>query len=295
LEPGWSRKFIFAWVPVAAPWNGAVNDFNTVAGGTLVASADQDTDLGGGLEFECAGCNPSLEDRKTRRGRGVNKITKFAGNLLSKLPGEVTKTMMTFPSMYWLMPRVDHSHKKPTDVSYLSVTTGGKTKTYAASEVHEYFEDVLHNHPGAQMLRYATDHPTTTDPGVPVHCVYSYNLPTDVNVEVTFANEDDLDPESMKIQLGDGDGTVPTVGSLDVCTRWKSTVRTYTLPGVVHSAMYNVQQVADVLLAVATEDEASLEAWTSPKPDDIRFMSAKGEIEVRDVTDDLFDVNMPEP
>lgn len=132
---------------------------------------------------------------------------------------------------------------------------------------------------------------TTTDPGVPVHCIFSHNLPTDRYVTLTTgAGEKRNEVKNRQIELSDGDGTVSVEGSLDVCTRWDSTVKTYKVPGIVHRYLMEVEQAADVIVAVATDNKDAWSAWTAPKPSNIRFMSGNGDIEVKDVTDSLYNV-----
>lgn len=114
----------------------------------------------------------------------------------------------------------------------------------------------------ADMMAYALTQPTTADPGVPVHCVIPLNVKTPELLDM----ESDLKVAS--IQYGDGDGTVHA-SSLQVCSRWKSTVKTYTMPDVLHGGSIMTEQSFDILVAVATDDTATWQAWTPPKKFDV--------------------------
>lgn len=120
------------------------------------------------------------------------------------------------------------------------------------------------------MMEYSLEVDTTSDPGVPVHCIYSHNVQT-FNWLKMSKNHDDSHHEDVgntRFIMDDGDQTVDH-SSLEVCDRWESTLKTYKVPGVAHSSMLNVEQVLDVIIAVATEDQATLDAWTPPKYSEI--------------------------
>jgi len=63
----------------------------------------------------------------------------------------------------------------------------------------------------------------------------------------------------------DGDGIV-TNQSLEVCRRWNSTVGVYNFPNVMHAGLIMVKQAVDLLIAIFTEDEGTLQNWTQPNP-----------------------------
>jgi len=69
--------------------------------------------------------------------------------------------------------------------------------------------------------------------------------------------------EQAMITLDDGDGTVDA-NSLEVCTRWPSTVKVYRVPGVIHSGLLDVDQVIDIVEFVATNNEKKLRDWKEP-------------------------------
>lgn len=142
-------------------------------------------------------------------------------------------------------------------------------RTYKASELPELYRE-LGQEMHAQMMEYSLTIDTTSDPGVPVHCVYSHNVQTFNGLNLAAKKEND--PEELVnnvISMDDGDQTVDHA-SLEVCDRWASTVKTYRVNGVAHSSMLNVEQVLDVLAAVATEDQATLDNWTAPDYPDVK-------------------------
>jgi len=103
------------------------------------------------------------------------------------------------------------------------------------------------------------------DPGVPVHCIFSHNVQT--FSKIAFNTSEDTD-HALAI-LDDGDQTVNSA-SLEVCTRWRSTVKVYRVPGVKHAGTLDVDQIIDVIEAVATNDKAKWSEWKSPDIADIK-------------------------
>lgn len=143
-----------------------------------------------------------------------------------------------------------------------------ESRTYRASEIPELLREVgQEDH--ARMMEYALTIDTTSDPGVPVHCIYSHNIQTfnGLNMATNGDNKQEV-LEGNRFLMDDGDQTVDHA-SLEVCDRWDSTVKSYKVAGVAHSSMLNVDQVLDVIIAVATEDQATLEDWTPPKYSEI--------------------------
>merc|ERR1719326_195347 len=135
-----------------------------------------------------------------------------------------------------------------------------KSRTYRASELPELFRE-LGEEEHAQMMEYSLTIDTTSDPGVPVHCIFSHNVQTFNELSLS-ANRDNAEKEEVEANvftMDDGDQTVDH-NSLEVCTRWASTVKSYKIPGVAHSSMLGVEQVIDVVVALATEDQATLDA-----------------------------------
>merc|ERR1712182_5743 len=107
-------------------------------------------------------------------------------------------------------------------------------------------------------MEYALTQSTTTDPGVPVHCIISHHIQTYKSLE--FRNTEAKD---AIVNLGDGDQTVHS-DSLEVCVRWPSTKKVYKIPGVKHGSMLDVGQVVDVLQALALDDEKAWRDWKEP-------------------------------
>jgi len=144
-----------------------------------------------------------------------------------------------------------------------------KMRTLKASEIPELLHNIGRHNEGA-MMKFALQVVTTTDPGVPVHCILSHNVQT---FSYLYSNTSaDLDQES--IVLDDGDQTVDAL-SLEVCTRWPSTVKTYRVPGVRHGSMYDIKQVNDIIVALATNDTDAWSAWMEPKISELIYTSNK--------------------
>jgi len=132
-------------------------------------------------------------------------------------------------------------------------------KEYRASELPEFFR-MVGREESAQMMEYAlTSGSTTSDPGVPVHCIYSHNVQT--FIANAFSTMEDTD-EAI-VTIGDGDGTVD-IESLEVCARWASTEKVYKVPNVLHVQGLRVKQILDVIVAVALNDVEALRAWDEP-------------------------------
>eukprot|EP00811_Abedinium_folium_P037225 NODE_9860_length_1394_cov_3.826361.p3 GENE.NODE_9860_length_1394_cov_3.826361~~NODE_9860_length_1394_cov_3.826361.p3 ORF type:complete len:141 (+),score=35.32 NODE_9860_length_1394_cov_3.826361:815-1237(+) len=111
------------------------------------------------------------------------------------------------------------------------------------------------------MLRLGLRHDTTTDPGVPAHCVFGSNVQTMV-FPLRFATIDSLDTMTG-ITFGNGDGTVQ-LPSLEICERWSSTVRTYRFTDMQHGRSVETEQLANIIEAVALNNEDVWKAWRSP-------------------------------
>lgn len=132
------------------------------------------------------------------------------------------------------------------------------SKTYSASELPTLFRD-LGREEEATMMEYALAQDTSSDPGVPTHCIHSYNVRT--FTELAFSTNEGM--KNPIVTLGDGDGTVEKQSNT-ACSRWQSTLKTYTVPGASHSGILFVKQAVDVLLAVALDDDEAWQSWTQP-------------------------------
>lgn len=237
----WVKKYIEAWVPIAAPLNGAINGLETWFAGLIGAT----------VPTGCPACQPPVGATMVRSGFSrVSGLNWFK----TKVNDFVTTSGVSIPGAYFLMPRPDCSQSPPEDRVVLKFNG----KDILASEVAEVFKKLGDNN-ASSMLSFAQTFTPTTDPGIPVHCVIAHNVQT--------ARLLDLDDKGKVTGLtnGDGDGTV-NIESLEVCTRWKSTKKVYRLPNHRHSAALKSSGAASVLILVATNDEAGLEAWTKPPP-----------------------------
>merc|ERR1739848_75335 len=99
----------------------------------------------------------------------------------------LTGLLRTLPSVYWLSPAVDKSMNPPNDQVYLDfVTEAGERKAYRTSQIPEHLANDIDDEKAATLMRYALSVATTTDPMVPVHCVFGYNVRTDVKIAADF-------------------------------------------------------------------------------------------------------------
>lgn len=151
-----------------------------------------------------------------------------------------------------------------TDLCCKKHTCDGRD--YRSSELPQLMDKIGRLHSG-RMMAYAADAQTTSDPGVPVHCIHGYNIKTDAHL--SYKSTDSSKVNGLRITLDDGDGTVD-LKSLEVCTRWSSTVKVYKVPGLLHGKGLSCDDVADVVKAIAINDDAAWKAWKEPAYEDVR-------------------------
>lgn len=336
-DPAWVTRHVHAWVPVAAPFNGAV-----MATSAVISSALQTWST----EGDCPNCDPPkppaiLDDKDNL----VDEFKSwFAGGAMSVADEVLKRILWKWPSMYLMSTGVDHSTDPPTDPEVVTMlngeappqcsvnpSTGSKcgacqtregwrfdntaylgssqcaecykiskftscadgydealngwtvslcckrhqceAKTYRASDLPDLLEKVGRSGE-AEMMKYALTVGTTADPGVPVHCVFSHNVQTFSKLD--FRTHEHVMSDKAGVTLDDGDQTVDAK-SAEVCTRWKSTVKVYRVPGVAHAQMLDVAQVIDIIEAVATNNEKQWKDWTEPSIAELR-VSGNGTI-----------------
>ncbi|XP_065213421.1 phospholipase A2 group XV-like [Planococcus citri] len=147
------------------------------------------------------------------------------------LQGSVLRAeQITSPSLAWLLP--SPYLWKPDEVF---VETD--SKNYSLNNLQEFFNDI--NYPvGWEM--YKDVHPFIDNfeaPGVEVHCLYGYGIPT---VEKLVYAKGKFPNGSPSLMSGDGDGTV-NKRSLRACTYWtglqKQRIYEVGFPGVDHMAV----------------------------------------------------------
>jgi len=134
------------------------------------------------------------------------------------------------------------------------------SRSFKASELPQLFREIGRPEAALMMEDALTQGATTADPGVPVHCIIGYN--TQTYASLAFSTTEDV--QSAIVTLGDGDATVDR-DSLEVCSRWSSTVKTYRFPGVQHVGYLGTKDVLDVLMAVVLDDHEYLQSWTEPQ------------------------------
>jgi len=332
-DPTWAARNVHAFVPVGAPFNGAVMSISAATSSVLQTWS---------MEGDCPNCSPP-KHHENLPGEAMNLIDQFKmwlTDVEKKAADAVLKGLVqSWPSIYFMSPKLDYSTEPPTDREVATIMNGdvpeactarpktsaacGATKTregwefndpkflsptqcaecydvtgksgcsdgfekaidgrfidlcckrhtcdaqsYRASELPELFRK-LGREEHAQMMEYAGSVGTTADPGVPVHCIFSHNVQT--FDKLAFAAPEDLG-HVQEVIFDDGDMTVDA-HSLEVCTRWKSTVKTYKVPGVIHAAVLDVGQVVDVIVAIATNNDEHWKNWKEPAYSDVRTTS----------------------
>lgn len=327
----WPANHIHAFIPVGAPFNGAV-----MALGAVISSVTQTWST----EGECPHCDPAkIPTPNDTKDNLVDRLSLWFKGEIMDIADEVLKNVIwNWPSMYFMSTGLDYSTNPPTDPVVVTMANGrsppecsmygdtatkcGATETkggwkftdpkylgeqqcgecmwtsvwnsctegydktysgwtqnlcckrhecdaksYKASELPELLRKV--GRPGsADMMEYALSVSTTTDPGVPVHCVFAHNIQT--FTKLAFTTSEDLQTEQAMVTLDDGDQTVNSA-SAEVCTRWSSTVKVYRIPGAVHAALMDVDQVLDVIEAVATNEDQKWKDWKEPAMSDVKF------------------------
>jgi hypothetical protein len=278
----WANNYVHAWVPVASPWNGAVNALSALVGGALLSFSTSSKAFNQAM-FVCPTCNPSLSEVTLSANVTSGFFKKMLGDMgayLTDVIGDhVTQLIRTFPSIYWMSTGVDYSTDIPTDHNFLTLkhsswTTDNTTEELVSASKMPVLFRKMGLEREAKLFEYAMSVGTTRDPGVPVHCVYSHNVQTFTHL--SFPTSDDFS-HGATIHVGDGDGTVHLEGSLDVCERWASTKRSYKIPGVAHASMTNIGQVLDVIVAVAMEKDDEWQGWQSPNFDELEILTGKAE------------------
>jgi len=136
-------------------------------------------------------------------------------------------------------------------------------ETYRASQLPELLRK-LGRDAGAEMTEYTQSVHTTGDPGVDTFCIYSYNVQT--YQELSFDSYETMDTAS--VTLADGDGTVDAA-SLKICENWESTLKVFKIPGVVHGGLFNIEQVANIIVTVAIDDTKSFDDWVPLSNQDV--------------------------
>jgi len=257
----WVQKNVHAFVPVAGPFNGAVNALSALMGG--VAFAYTPPGQAGATKFTCPLCDPPMAEPVSEEHFVIKVVDGFGAVLkellMDWLLTDITRLLREFPSLYWMSPGVDDSIPNR---SYVTLQHGpwAQPEEIKASGLPSLFRRLL-MHDEAERMKYALSVGSTEDPGVPTHCIYSHNVRTFSHL--TFPAGGVFADIGASVEIGDGDGTVHS-DSLSVCERWKSTVKVYKLPGVHHGFEVIIGQVHDVIVGVAKGDDAALDAWTSP-------------------------------
>eukprot|EP00928_Gymnodinium_smaydae_P011539 TRINITY_DN14246_c0_g2_i1.p1 TRINITY_DN14246_c0_g2~~TRINITY_DN14246_c0_g2_i1.p1 ORF type:complete len:617 (+),score=63.48 TRINITY_DN14246_c0_g2_i1:60-1910(+) len=341
VDPKWKDEHIEAFVPVNGPFNGAVSAVFTALAG-LSPSYQMDS-----LNVTCPSCGPSTPNARSDESTldwlssKASSMRRYVqGTQMAWMDKQYQKTLRSFPSLYFVMPKVDVSrtpHEDPVIVSFpngipakqclvkssklVAGTTCGATTTrngyhimynflaadqcaecvwktdgcpaaegfdiartlgvlswkrylcckrhvcekrsYRASELPDLFRHIGDWEQEAQMSEYALAHPTSADPGVPVHCIFGSNTRTMKQLDI------DSRLRLRGLVMGDGDGTVDD-SSLRVCQNWNSTVKVYKLPNVKHAGSTQLGEIGNLIGAIARGDKQYWQAWKPPSDDELK-------------------------
>lgn len=246
----WARQHVEAIVSFSGSYSGSVQALQQGIGGVLGADI---------TKTSCPRCEPKVSDAS----KPLRSTLLRLSGMLDTVDEPIRRAQRSAPGSYWLMPKLDYSTNPVEDPLVVVMTqkdenvweiggNKGNTTHYRVSQLPELFR-ALGDETGAKMMAYALSesNATTQDPGVPVHCLISHNVMTP---EALFLKNGKIEAVTM----GDGDGTV-TRSSIDVCTRWKSTVKTYAWTNARHAQP--LSDGVDVLIAVATNNQSSLKDW----------------------------------
>lgn len=107
-DPAWLRKNVHAFVPVAGPWNGAVQALNAVLGSSLQTFS---------VEGSCPRCNPARQPKIMPDPTGIwNQFMALLAGLTKEVLDEVVgQAVRSMPSMYFMSTGVDYSREPPLD------------------------------------------------------------------------------------------------------------------------------------------------------------------------------------
>lgn len=118
-------------------------------------------------------------------------------------------------------------------------------QSYRTSELPKYLEKQHKN--SGKMMEFAMWDSATDDPGVRTHCIFGVGVQTPGSFTLS---------EREETTMIDGDGIVHR-DSLEVCSRWSSTVSVHRLPGVEHFSVLQYDPMVEMITNFALAGEAS--------------------------------------
>nr|XP_039249958.1 phospholipase A2 group XV-like [Styela clava] len=157
----------------------------------------------------------------------------------------------TFSSSYFLLPRPKFWPKDKLHVVDTLI------KNYTVFEYKALFERIGCKNCYEIWDKYGTELGDMGPPNVPVHCVYSSQIPT----PELLIYDPDLFPDGTPVlKTGDGDGTV-NVFSSSYCLKWKKSqkqpVYEVYLPGNTHVEILNNATLHNYIKKVATLNQGA--------------------------------------
>ena len=158
-------------------------------------------------------------------------------------PVMLRQDQRSFPSFYWLLPKMNDKIWSKTQVI---VTT--PTKNYTIFDIHELvkdlnYEDGIEKYSGVMKVSSQDLAP----PNVPTHCMYG----SDVDTELSFNyGNGDFPDNQPAISKSKGDGTV-NIQSLEACRVWaeqqSNEVHLYPLNQTDHMEIVRKSFVMDII------------------------------------------------
>lgn len=250
-DASWTDRNVHAFVPVDGVFGGVSMSLAAVltsAVSTYLPPSD----------VSCPECVPNRPAPTPPSGLLDRLLQWLLKTSLEQLDKVLQPMVNKWPVLYYVSPQVDYSTQPPTDPEVVTLALGESDtkRTFKASELPDLFRQ-LGRAQEADIMSAALEWSTTADPEVPVHCVITSNVQT-----YEYLSMSESAPQDLAVRLGDGDG-VASLNSLNVCGRWQSTKKVYSLPGVTHALSIVEEHAMNVIESVALGNDA-WQHWTSP-------------------------------
>jgi lysophospholipase-3 len=181
--------------------------------------------------------------------KGVANAYKFIEGDSYSIPLLKSRTMAPIirqlSSMLWMLP--------PLDNKDFSVFT--PQKNYTNADLKQLIFD-LNSTVSWDMYNYQMDSgDRLKSPGVPVHCIYGYDLPTGYGKYFSSLNPPDSE-EGKWLSGGDGDSVVPTyslAACMELAKGQDQPVKEYKLDKAHHVDMVFAPHVWDIITSIVTK------------------------------------------
>ena len=153
---------------------------------------------------------------------------------------QILRMTQSFGSVYWLLPFAQ---------IYGDMVIGSTPAQNYTSEDYEQLFKGLGNAAGADMYKRMEFGRTMQAPGVPMNCIYGWNVSTPH--QIVYSSSDMYHADTTMV-MGDGDGTVPIKG-LTICEQWKheqqQPINTYPIANMVHATDLQNPQALEIFLS----------------------------------------------